>query len=83
MVVKSYAEAKGRAPSPAARPAAAPPRTLTDAERAAVAANKAFVEAHLPDLVPFVKELHAEGLIDGWRAVRHCRLLKGADDGAG
>lgn len=83
-VVKSYAEAKGRAPSASLKPLnQPPPHELSDAEREQVAENIAFVKAHLPELVPFVKDLHAEGLIDGWRAVRHCRLLKGVEHGAG
>lgn len=78
----TYAGAKQRSPtSPAAVRVSTAPRPLSDAERAKVAENKAFVETNLPDLIPFIKELHAEGMIDGWRAVQNCELLKRNDHG--
>lgn len=58
----------------ASRPA--PPRPLSPAEQAAVAENRAFVMAHMPELADLVKAAYREGMIDGWRAVGNCRLLK-------
>ncbi|MCL2830337.1 MAG: hypothetical protein FWD77_06310 [Betaproteobacteria bacterium] len=77
----SYAQQKGRV-SGSAPPAPPPfrrhePRTLTEAERQQVAANREFVRRHTPELEPFVKDLHAQGLIDGWRAVDQCELIGG------
>ncbi|MBI2307550.1 MAG: hypothetical protein HYU78_09620 [Rhodocyclales bacterium] len=75
--MNNYARLKGSATAPAApasRSAAVPARELSDQEAQRVAENRAFVLEHLPELVPFIKDLHAEGLIDGWRAVRNCTL---------
>lgn len=46
-----------------------PLRTLSTAEQQQVAANRAAVHKHMPELVGFIGELHAEGMIDGWRSV--------------
>lgn len=73
--MSDYARIKGGASaseSVAVQRAARPSRQLSDAERERVAANRAFVHEHMPELVDFIKELHAEGLIDGWRAVENC-----------
>lgn len=53
-----------------------PSRALSEAEQAVVAGNRAAVHAHLPELVPFIKELHEAGMIDGWRGVSEVKLLK-------
>ena len=45
-------------------------RELNPAEQARVADNKALVYASMPELVPFIKELHEAGMIDGWRSVK-------------
>ena len=72
-----YASIKGRASAPvAAAKVATPARTLSPAEIERVAENRAFVMQHMPELVDFIKELHGEGLIDGWRAVTHCTLIE-------
>lgn len=75
--MNDYARLKGnattQAPAATAHPSA-PPRELTDAEQARVAENRAFVLAHLPELVHFIKDLHAVGYLDGWRAVENCKL---------
>lgn len=73
--MNDYARLKGSAAATAtaARQPSAP-RALSEAEEERVAENRAFVLTHLPELVPFIKDLHAEGLIDGWRAVRNCTL---------
>lgn len=46
-----------------------PPRELKGLEKEQVSMRKAAVYEHLPELVPFIKELHEAGLIDGWRSV--------------
>ena len=69
----TYADIKGQ-PTRTAAAQAGGRRVadLSDAERERVAANRAFVHEHMPELVDFIKALHAEGLIDGWRAVENC-----------
>lgn len=42
---------------------------LTTAEQARVAETRAAVREHLPEAMPFIKELHELGMIDGWRDV--------------
>lgn len=76
-----YARIKGGVSprhSPVATDATARPRDLSTAEMERIANNRAFVHEHLPELVPFIKGLHAEGLIDGWRTVVRCSLLDDA-----
>lgn len=51
----------------------AAPRALSQAETDAVARNKAFVQENMPELVPFIRELHELGMIAGWRAVTGCQ----------
>ena len=46
-----------------------PPAPIDDAERARIAGNVAGLREQCPELVPFFKDLHAEGLVDGWRAI--------------
>ena len=83
----TYAGAKGKSSplpaSPLSGGGAKAPRPLSAAAQARVAENKGLVEAHLPDMLPFFKDLYAEGLIDGWRAVESVRLIEGVDHGAG
>lgn len=76
----TYAGAKGRSVQAVAvkKP---PLRPLTAEEQAKVAFKKAFVEENIPEAVPFIKELYAEGLIDGWRSVLSARLIEGDGDG--
>ena len=50
------------------------PAALGEAQQAAVEANRAFVREHLPEIEPMIRALYAEGLIDGWRAIKHCTL---------
>lgn len=49
---------------------------LTDGDRERIAQNKQLVEQHLPELVPFIKELYAKGAVEGWRCVQHVALLE-------
>lgn len=75
---------KGRTAALPLRPAArAALRPLSADEAARVAENKARVERHLPEMLPFFKDLYAEGLIDGWRAVVSVRVFEGMNHGAG
>lgn len=71
----SYAAAKGRAIQRPASTTRREPTPLSEAEQQRVAANRAMVIEHLPEAVQFIKDLHAEGLIDGWRNVTRCTLL--------
>jgi hypothetical protein len=43
--------------------------TLSAAAQARVHENRALVHEHLPEALPFIKELHELGMIPGWRAV--------------
>lgn len=38
-------------------------------DREQIAENRAFVMENMPELLPFIKELHAQGAISGWRNV--------------
>lgn len=66
---------------PYAEPVKVPLRELNPAEQARVARNKAAVYAHLPEMVPFIKELHEAGMIDGWRGVGEVTLLREVENG--
>ena len=70
----SYAGQKGRATAQARPAAPAAPRAITQADEQRTAANKQFILEHMPELLPMIRNLHAEGLIDGWRAVKNCTL---------
>lgn len=78
----TYASIKGWSGTaghlPAASPARREPPLLTPKQQAQVATNRDFVREHMPELTSMLKEMHAAGLIDGWRSVENCRLL---DDG--
>lgn len=72
----SYASAKGRATQrPAEDQQRRPPKPLSEAEQERVAENRAMVIEHMPEVVDFIKALHAEGLIDGWRNLTNCKLI--------
>ena len=73
--MNEYASIKGRAATPAPEtPRRKPPPALQDVDAARVEDNRRFVLEHMPELVPLIRALYAEGLIDGWRAVRNCTL---------
>lgn len=38
-------------------------------------ATRALIKQHLPEAVPFIRELHQLGMIDGWRNVHSFRLI--------
>lgn len=79
----TYAGMKGRArrnePEAPAPRQPLPPLPAWKQEQ--VAANKALIEEHMPELVPEIKALYEAGLIEGWRAVVKVELLEGVDDG--
>lgn len=75
--MSSYAAQKGRAAPVARSPQTVEARTLTEAEEARVANNRDLVLEHMPEMLQIIRQLHAEGLIDGWRSVR-CTLLDDA-----
>lgn len=71
----SYAAQKGRA-APALRSTSpAAPKTLTPTDDARAAANKQFIREHMPEIIPTIRDLHAEGLIDGWRSIKTCNRI--------
>lgn len=61
------------APPPTARTS---PQPLCDAERDLVAKNRDLVIVHMPELVPLIHELHALGMIPGWRAVKRIKIFE-------
>lgn len=72
----SYASIKGRsAPQAASTPSRRPAAPITEAESQRIRENIATVKAHLPEVVPLIKELHDAGLIDGWRAVQNVQIF--------
>jgi hypothetical protein len=76
----SYAAQKGRAATvaqPVSRQASAP---LTEAEEARIAENRDLILEHMPEMLPIIRNLHAEGLIDGWRSFARFALLDGGHD---
>lgn len=78
--MSDYAKAKGRTQLPAENAPGgrkASTRPLSPAEVEAVSRNKAFVQENMPELVPFIRELHDLGMIAGWRAVTGCQKAGG------
>lgn len=71
----AYARARGAqlplAPPPASLPLPErkPPPPLSPAAQAHVAETRRLVHKHMPEMIPIIKELAEEGLIDGWRNV--------------
>lgn len=69
-----YARLRGREalPEPSSQPPVNETRPLpplSAAAQARVHENRALVREHLPEALPFIKELHELGMISGWRAV--------------
>lgn len=86
MSINEYARVTGReAPPPDASPAQAnpsrPARPLTEREQARVAENRALVREHLPEAMPFIKDLHEAGLIEGWRNVETVEVFTDSNQG--
>ena len=77
--MNAYAQIKGRVAQPKVTPRngkADQDEELSDQEIERIAKNRDFIKKHMPELVEFIKELHAAGLIDGWRSVKKCALFK-------
>lgn len=73
--MNTYASLKGRAAAKEEEyPSRKEPPPLQDDDAARVEANRQFVREHMPELIPTIRALYEEGLIDGWRAVRKCTL---------
>lgn len=84
MSANEYARQRGReAPdSPVEQPArtkAIPLVPLTSADQARIASNRALVHEHLPEALPFIKELHELGMIPGWRAVEAVEVFPNSE----
>ena len=60
---------------PCREPVKRPLRVLKAVEEEAIARRRAEVYAHLPDMLPFFKELHEAGMIDGWRGVGEVEVI--------
>lgn len=71
----SYAAQKGRAARLDKPSRPAPAKPLSEAEEARVADNKDFILAHMPEMLPIIRDLHADGLVDGRRNFVRCTLL--------
>lgn len=72
--MSSYAAQKGRTTQPtAAAPSAQ--AELTTAQEARADENKQFIREHMPEIIPTIRHLHAEGLIDGWRSIKNCNRI--------
>ncbi len=54
-------------------PADLPP--LTPEQQAKAELARDFVAKHMPDALPFIKELVKEGMLPGWRGIVSFRLL--------
>jgi len=72
--MNAYASLKGRAATAPETPHREPPPALHDDEAERVEENRRFVLEHMPELALLIRALYAEGLIDGWRAVKKCTL---------
>lgn len=74
----TYAKVKGKAApeKPEARRPPRPAAPIDDDERARIAANVELHKKHLPEFAPLIKELHAVGLIDGWRAIQKIEVFR-------
>lgn len=71
----SYAAQKGRAAPAAPEIKAAAPAPLTADDEARIADNRDFILEHMPEMLAIIRDHHAAGNIDGWRAIDACRLL--------
>lgn len=83
--MSAYARATGAtmpappAPLPQASEGSKPLPPLSAAERARVERNIKMVKQHLPEMVPFIKEMHELGLIEGWRSVTTVKPISEAE----
>lgn len=87
MSANEYARQRGREASPSPQPSprkgeGAKPHPLSAAAQARVHQNRALVHEHMPEALPFIKELHELGMIDGWRNVEEVTLTPTANAGS-
>lgn len=79
MSANEYARQRGvdlpPEPETAPRVPRRPPPPLTERQQARVAENRALVLEHIPEAVPFIKDLHELGMIDGWRSVESVEVF--------
>lgn len=52
---------------------------LSAAAQARVHKNRALVHEHLPEALPFIKELHELGMIPGWRSVESVEVFSNSN----
>lgn len=71
----SYAAQKGRAAPSAPASIGNQPQPLTEAQQAAIQANKELILEHMPDLLGFLRVLRESGIDIGWRNIKRCSLL--------
>jgi hypothetical protein len=77
----SYASAKGKAAHfPVDK--RKPPPELSDEQKAAIAERARLVKQHIPEMMDFVKALHAEGMVDGLRCIESVTVFEEVDHGA-
>lgn len=76
----SYAAQKGRSTQPAKAAPAPAAKPITPEQEAEIEANKDFILEHMPEMLPIIRDLHAEGLISGWRNVKTCKLINANDN---
>ena len=76
--MNDYARATGRSVTSANKVdarASTVKRKLTDSELAKAAESRSFVHEHMPEALPFIRDLVSAGLLDGWRSVVQCELV--------
>lgn len=81
MSANEYARQRGReapstpAPLPLAGEGRKAARPMTEAAQARASEMRAAVHEHVPEALPFIKELHEMGMIDGWRNVESVEMI--------
>lgn len=73
----SYASAKGRTAPLFEEQSRKPLPALSDAEKAVIAERVRLAKQHIPEVMDFIKALHAEGMVDGLRCIESVKVLKG------
>lgn len=73
----SYASAKGRTAPLFEEKNQKPLPALSDEEKAVIAERVRLAKQHIPEVMDFVKALHAEGMVDGLRCIESVKVLKG------
>lgn len=55
---------------PGQTPSEAPLPELSPEQMKAVEETKAMVQQYAPEIIPFIRVMYREGMINGWRSVR-------------